>query len=249
MTKPHDSFAFKEVDQEGLETLDAISEAHRFNRWMYETIRPWCKGEILEVGSGIGNISRFFLEEGKQLTLSDLRENYIGYLKEEFSGQPALRAIINLDLVHPDFDQVYADQLGKYDTVFALNVVEHIENDRLALANIRKLLRQGGHCVILVPAYQTLYNRFDKELEHYRRYTKSTLGAAMSDAGYRIAHKQHFNAMGIPGWYISGKLQQNKTIPKGQMSLYNTLVPAFRLVDKVLFNQIGLSVIAVGVKD
>jgi len=54
--------------------------------------------------------------------------------------------------------------------------------------------------------------------------------------------------MGIPGWYISGKLQKNKTIPKGQMSLYNKFVPVFKLVDKLLFNKVGLSVISVGIK-
>ncbi len=249
MSQPHESFAFREIDQEGLNTLDAIAEAHRFNRWMYETIKPWCKGEILEVGSGIGNISRCFLEDGFSISLSDLRQNYLDYLQESFSGHPGLKAIHNLDLVHPDFDTVYAPLLGSFDTVFALNVVEHIQDDVLAMSNIRKLLKTGGNAVILVPAYQTLYNRFDKELEHYRRYTKKTLGDVFGKAGYTILHKQHFNAMGIPGWYISGKLQGNKTIPKGQMSLYNKLVPAFRLVDTVLFRSIGLSVVMIGKKD
>jgi len=54
--------------------------------------------------------------------------------------------------------------------------------------------------------------------------------------------------MGIPGWYISGKLQKNKTIPKSQMSLYDKFVPLFKIVDRVVVNKIGLSVISVGVK-
>jgi hypothetical protein len=52
--------------------------------------------------------------------------------------------------------------------------------------------------------------------------------------------------MGIPGWFVSGKLQKNKTIPKGQMQLYNMLVPIFRLIDKVAFNLAGLSVLSIG---
>jgi hypothetical protein len=55
--------------------------------------------------------------------------------------------------------------------------------------------------------------------------------------------------MGIPGWYFSGSIRKNTTIPKEQISLYNTMVPAFRLVDKLLFNSVGLSVIGVGIKD
>ena len=132
--------------------------------------------------------------------------------------------------------------------MFALNVIEHIYNDDLAIENCYKLLTKNGNCVILVPAFQTLYNQFDKELEHYRRYTKKTLDALIIKSGFTLKHHQYFNLMGILGWYISGKLQGNKTIPKNQMSFYDTMVPAFKLIDKCMFNIAGLSVISVGVK-
>jgi hypothetical protein len=48
------------IDEMGLEILDTIGEVDKFNKWMYNTIVPYCKEEILEIGSGIGNISRFF---------------------------------------------------------------------------------------------------------------------------------------------------------------------------------------------
>lgn len=249
MSPINQSFAFREIDQEGLATLDAIAEAHRFNRWMYETIKPWCKGDILEVGSGIGNISNCFLEDGFTISLSDLRQNYLDHLHESFHQHPGLKATHHLDLVHPDFNQAYASLLGSFDTVFALNVVEHIQDDVLAMSNIKALLKPGGNVVILVPAYQSLYNRFDKELEHYRRYTKSSLSEVFQKAGFKILHKQHFNAMGIPGWYVSGKLQGNKTIPKGQMKFYNIMVPVFRIVDSILFCSVGLSVVMIGRKE
>ncbi len=54
--------------------------------------------------------------------------------------------------------------------------------------------------------------------------------------------------MGILGWYISGKLQKNKTFPEGQMKLYNNMVPLFKIIDKIFLNSIGLSVITVGKK-
>ena len=238
-------FEYKEIDKEGWETLDAIAGAKRFNRWMYDTIKPYCSGKILEVGSGIGNISRQFIEEGANITLSDIREVYCDVLKQNFPGAPVLQ----LDLTHPSFDSVYSDHLGKYDTVFALNVIEHIENETLAIKNCNKLLNRGGKLIILVPAYQQLYNRFDKELEHFRRYNATRLKKLLEHQHFRIVHSQYFNLMGIPGWYVSGKLQKNKTIPKSQMSLYDKLVPIFRLVDRIVVNKIGLSVIAVGIKD
>ncbi|MEM6633712.1 MAG: class I SAM-dependent methyltransferase [Bacteroidota bacterium] len=240
-------FAYKELDQEGLETLQTISEAHRFNEWMFETILPYVvEGPILEVGSGIGNISSFFLERGMPICLSDIRENYCGFLEEKFSQHPQLIDILQLDLVHPQFETEYAEWLGHFHTVYALNVVEHIEDDGLALANIRKLLAPKGRVIILVPAYQMLYNTFDKNLYHYRRYTKSTLSAVFEENSIPVLTKFHFNFIGIFGWILSGSILKKETIPSGQMKLYDTLVPIFRLIDRLLLKQIGLSVIAIG---
>lgn len=238
-------FEYKEIDKEGWETLDAIAEADKFNEWMYQTIKPHCSGKILEIGSGIGNISKFFIDAKADITLSDIRPVYCDVLKNKF---PEAKNVIQLDLTHPSFDVEYAQNLGKYDAVFALNVVEHIKDDALAIRNCHKLLKDGGRLVILVPAYAKLYNRFDRELEHFRRYTKKGLRQMLLKEKFQIKHSQYFNFMGIPGWYISGKLQQNKTIPKSQMSLYNKLVPLFKLVDKFLLNKVGLSVISVGIK-
>lgn len=238
------TFQYKEIDQEGLQTLDVISKADKLNRWMYDTIRPYCQGNILEIGSGIGNISQFFVAEKSNIALTDIRDNYCTILRKKFPEHPVLK----LDLVHPDFEREYASFLGTFDSVFALNVVEHIENDVLAMQNIKKLLKKGGKAIILVPAYQWLYNQFDKELEHYRRYTVSSLRALFSKADFTVLKSWHFNFIGIFGWYVSGKLLRNKTIPEGQMSFYNVLVPAFKIVDSCVFNKIGLSVITVGTK-
>jgi 2-polyprenyl-3-methyl-5-hydroxy-6-metoxy-1,4-benzoquinol methylase len=215
---------------------------------MYETIKPWCTGSVLEIGSGLGNISEFFLNDKASLFLSDIREGYCRTLEERFSGYPALAGVRLIDLADPEFETRYPELIGRFDSVFALNVVEHIFNDRLALENCHKLLKSGGRVVILVPAFQTLYNAFDRELEHYRRYTRKSLIALFQSSGFKIAHSQYFNAAGIAGWFVSGKIQHHKIIPDGQIRLFNKLVFLFRLFDKMIFNSFGLSVIAVGVK-
>ncbi len=242
-------FVYKELDKEGLETLQTISSAKRFNEWMFQTILPFvAEGPILEVGSGIGNISTFFLEKNMPICLSDIRENYCGFLEENFSQEKSLIDVLKLDLVHPHFEEEYAPYIGYFHTVFALNVIEHIEDDTLALANIQKLLAPGGKTIILVPAYQSLYNTFDKNLYHYRRYTRSTLSAVFEKNKIPVLKKFHFNFIGILGWVLSGSILKKDTIPSGQMKLYDRLVPVFKLIDRLLLNQIGLSVIAIGEK-
>ncbi len=242
------NFEFKEVDQEGQDTLDVIAEADKFNRWMYKTVSKSFSGRVLEIGSGIGNISQLVLQDYQDVYLTDIRDNYCERLKEKFGDNPALGAILKMDLTDPEFELKFKDLLGTFDTIFALNVVEHIKDDRLALENCYKLLRKGGRVVILVPAYQSLYNKFDKELEHYRRYTKKSLKKLISEK-FSIERATYFNFIGIFGWWFSGSVLKKKTIPKGQMKLYNKLVPVFRVIDICTFKSMGLSTIVVGRKE
>ncbi|MCD4710321.1 MAG: class I SAM-dependent methyltransferase, partial [Bacteroidales bacterium] len=137
-------------DLTGEATLDVIAEADKFNRWMYQTIKPFCSGRIFEIGSGTGNISRFFIEDHQQIMLSDFREGYCNNLSSRFGNSSGVLGIEVLDLIDPGFDNKFARHFGKFNTVFALNVVEHISDDVLALNNCYKLLAKGGKVVILV---------------------------------------------------------------------------------------------------
>jgi len=241
-------FEFQEKDQRGLSTLETIAKADKFNQWMFNTIAPYCSGRILEIGSGIGNISQFFLESGFDIILSDVRDSYCEALKHKFSKAETQVEVLLIDLAHTEFEDTCVKYQGAFDTVFALNVVEHIKDDHLALKNCRFLLRKGGNLIILVPAFQNLYNTFDAELGHYRRYTKNSLHSLFLANGLDIIHSQYFNLMGILGWFLSGRILRKKTIPRGQMEFYNALVPVFKVLDKIALKSCGLSVIAVGRK-
>lgn len=242
------NFDFKEFDAEGLETLRVISDAVNFNQWTFDTISPFCSGKILEIGSGIGNISECFYKKGYDLTISDIRKNYRDFLMERFPDASSQNKILPIDLVHTEFDNEYREILNSFDTVFSLNVIEHIENDLQAVANCKKLLRPGGKLITLMPGLQSLYNNFDKELFHFRRYNRKSMSALFEKNNLRVLKTFYFNAGGISGWFISGKILNNKIIPAGQMKFFDKLVPVFRLTDKLLMNSIGLSVICVGEK-
>jgi len=241
-------FAFKPVDVEGEDTLNTIALANHLNSWMYNSIKPFCHGKILEIGSGVGNISEYFLNDNSTILLTDIREGYCESLREKFARNTTLLGIEKMNLVDEDFDKKFEKYFGSFDSVFALNVVEHIFDDQLAISNCYKLLKPGGHLVILVPAYQWLFNDFDTQLEHYRRYTRNRLESLFMSSNFSIYHSQYFNAAGIAGWFVSGKIQHHKIIPVGQIRLYNKLVVLFRAFDKMIFNSFGLSVITVGRK-
>ena len=138
-----EAFEFKTIDTEGMATLEAIANANNFNQWMYAVTSKNLTGRILEVGSGIGNISERYLKDGRDIFLSDIRDNYCGYLQERFGANPHCKGVRNIDLVHPQFETEYSDLLASFDGVFALNVVEHIQDDRLSLGALPHSLPLG----------------------------------------------------------------------------------------------------------
>jgi len=241
-------YAFKPVDTEGENTLNTIALANHLNKWMYDSIKPFCHGQILEIGSGVGNISEYFLNDNSSILLTDIRDGYCELLRKKFTGSNTLLGIETMNLVDKDFDKKFEKYFESFESIFALNVVEHIFEDQLALSNCYKLLKPGGQLVILVPAYQWLFNNLDTHLEHYRRYTKKRLESLFVAGNFTIYHSRYFNAAGIIGWHVSGKLQHHKTIPVWQIRLYNNFVGVFKLFDKMIFNSFGLSVITVGKK-
>ena len=230
----------------GYSTLSSISSADKFNRWMYDSIKPYCNGRILEIGGGIGNISECFLNEGDEIMVSELQLEYCDIIRKRFGNHRNLNGVIAMDIVDPEFDSKYASLFGSFDSVFALNVVEHIKDDFKAIANCKKLLKQGGHLVILVPAFQTLFNHFDTALGHFRRYKPKTLRQVFQANKIQVIHFQYFNLIGIAGWWVFGSLFREKVIPEGQMKIFNFFVPVFRIIDKLSNKVLGLSVIMVG---
>ena len=231
----------------GQQTLEVISKADRFNRWIYDTIRPYCHGNILEVGSGIGNISSFFVQDNFQISLSDVDDYYLQTLKSKYGTSSNVEGILLLDLEHGDFENVYEGKQNSFDTIFLLNVLEHIKDDNKAVQNCKYLLKNGGTLIILVPAYSWLYAHLDKTLSHYRRYSLRNLKRLFSRQQLTVRAHFYFNGIGIIAWSYA-KIFRLSAVPATEMRMYDTLVPFGKLIDKIVLGKIGLSAIIIGDK-
>jgi SAM-dependent methyltransferase len=240
---------FGSIDPVGTQTLQVLTKAGRFNEWMYHTILPFLQAEILEIGSGLGNISKYAIRDKLTITLSDINPEYQQFLKEKFLHSPNVRNVLSIDLQQQDFFNSYKDLKERYDTIFLLNVIEHLKNDAAAIENCHFMLKKGGNLVILAPAYPSLYCRFDKELGHYKRYIRKSLIAAFPKPLFSISHSQYFNFVGIAGWFLFGKVLRKKRIGSDEMSIYEKLVPFFKIIDKLTLKRAGLSVIVTGRKN
>jgi len=236
-------------DPVGLHTLEVISKADRFNYWMFDQFRDHLKGEVLEIGSGIGNVSKLVIRDGHMITLSDYNRDYCQILKANFSTNKSVREVLQIDLLDAAFKDRFSSYKEKFDSIFLLNVIEHIPDDNLAIRNCSYLLKKGGHLVVLAPAYSWLYCNFDKELGHYKRYTLGSMTSLLNNHNFKIVKGSYFNFTGIAGWLVFGKLLRRKMLGNGEMSVFNKLVPLSKYFDKLIRNKIGLSIIVTGKKD
>jgi SAM-dependent methyltransferase len=138
----------------------------------------------------------------------------------------------------------FAPLQGKYDTVVCLNVLEHIKEEALALANLRGALAPGGRAVILVPQGPGVYGTLDEVLGHERRYTRESLTAALRSAGFEIDALFDFNRATTPGWWFNGKILRRRHFGRVQLKVMNLSVWLLRRVDSWLPWH-GASLIAV----
>ena len=118
--------------------------------------------------------------------------------------------------------------------MICLNVIEHVEDDRAALSNIKKVLARDGCAIILVPQGAWNYGSLDKVLGHIRRYSAATLQELASDCGLTISHLVGFNRVGSAVWFLNGRIVRRKAFGFMEMWFLNWLTPIFRLMDKLL---------------
>lgn len=224
----------------GHETLERIADSlSQYNDWMYEQIAPHVGNHVLEIGSGIGNLSDYLMGS-ERLCLSDISETYLSILRERFHGIPSV------SIVRWDLDAAPPESLaaGSFDTIICLNVLEHIQDDLAALSRMRSLLRPGGNLILLVPAHPILFNGFDRGLDHYRRYQKTGLRDALVQTGFQPERLWYFNVLGAIGWFINGNVLRKQILPSGQMKLFDRLVPLLKL-ERLAGPPFGISLITV----
>jgi SAM-dependent methyltransferase len=90
---------------------------------------------------------------------------------------------------------------GRFDFVFATDVIEHVDRDDLALAEIARVLAPGGHCLVTVPAFPSLWGHQDVVSHHRRRYRAKPLLALIRQARLEPVVVYHFNyLLFLPIW-------------------------------------------------
>ena len=214
----------------GAGMLDALSQTPRFNRWMADTIRPWVGARVLEIGAGMGNLSRHLASRRQLYIATDIDAEHLARLRVRFQLRPNVK-LMRCDLGVPaDFVPLAAQA----DTVICLNVLEHIEDDATGLANIATALSPGGVAIVLVPQDQSIYGTLDEELHHFRRYSEPELRARLEAAGLAVERVLYFNRITRPGWWFTGSVLKRRSSSRLVLWFFDRLVWLWRLIDPAL---------------
>ena len=220
--------------------LHSLSNTQHFNRWMADSIRPWMGKDVLEIGAGMGNLSRHLIPRHTYV-VSDIDPWYLSYLANMFKCNARV-AVARIDVICQKDVAVYA---GQVDSVVCLNVLEHVADDHLALENMKSMLKMNGYLCVLVPQMPKLYGSLDKVLGHCRRYTRPELCRKLETAGFEVVAVFSFNRVSVPGWWWNGRVMRNKEFGKWQLKIFDMTVWLWRRIDRFL-PWPGLSLVAVG---
>jgi 2-polyprenyl-3-methyl-5-hydroxy-6-metoxy-1,4-benzoquinol methylase len=158
--------------------LEIIEEAHRYGDHVFGLFRPFVGRRVLEVGAGIGTMTRKLMAAADLVIGIEPNASCLARLEANMRGESRF-TLLPCHLEECDLEDLRRKQL---DTVYCVNVLEHIEDDVAALKMFRDAIVSGGHVLIYVPAIQAAYGPLDAELGHHRRYSKRTLSAAFSAA-------------------------------------------------------------------
>jgi len=121
-----------------------------------ETFAPFVCGHVVEYGAGLGTISQLLAPLAQQLTLVEPSTNLAASLRTKFRDEP--KVLVDEDSLEQHAARISA---ATVDTIVMVNVLEHIADDRQALAYLFSILRPGGCILTFVPALQKLMSKID----------------------------------------------------------------------------------------
>ncbi|MES2591418.1 MAG: methyltransferase domain-containing protein [Bacteroidota bacterium] len=230
--------------------FDIVNSDHFWIQWRLNALKKILrffpkKGMALEVGCGNGLVMEQIEQLGYITDGCDLNRVALETISEDVKGKVMLYNIYDRS----------KDLLGKYSMVFLMDVIEHIEDDVDFLKTSAEYLQSDGIVIVNVPAYNSLFSKYDKEVGHVRRYTKRQLAETLNKAGIEPLVVSYWGAFLFPiavvrkmtiGFTPSSGIIKRGMTPPGKLA--HLFLKALMKMESILPFAVpfGTSVIAIG---
>ncbi len=213
------------------EDLERLGTADRFFSWVLEEFAPYLDGRVLEVGAGLGMITRRLVQgrPGVEVVALEPAANVYG-------GLASFAALNRQVTARQQTLHDYLATMDKlFDAVLYLNVLEHIHDDARELRLAAAALRPGGALLVFGPALEWLYSELDHKAGHYRRYSVNRLRALVDAAGFEVVSLHYLDTIGVLPYFVAYRLLRRPVISGSTMWGYDRLlVPLSRLAQRLV---------------
>ena len=222
------------MDYPGKE-LEIFDKAVFWRKYIYFLVKKYLKNDLLEVGAGIGSFTKNYKNEFTQITLTELDKNNIKRLKKRFKNTKI------------KIESKFTSKINrKFNSILYMNVLEHIKNDTREINTSLSKLNKSGYLVILVPAHNELYTKFDKEIGHFRRY-KINFFQKLKLKNSKIVKLQYLDCLGYFLYYMNKMFYKNEIYPsENKIFIWDKFfTPLTFFFDKFLNYRFGKNVLCV----
>ncbi len=222
----------KDYDAFGLDLLFLNEESHFWfitrKEFIIKNLLKFINknDSILDLGCGTGNIAKYFIDNGfLNVSVADMHLNGLKYARSN-----GISNCYKFDILKPPFED-------EFDAICMFDVIEHIQEDKHVLDNVRKMLKNKGKIVITVPAHQWLWSKLDEISGHKRRYTKQQIKELMKNSGFTKLYVRYFFISLVSLLYLRKILMDKKS----NLNLKN--IEEIELKINPFLNQLLLSIV------
>jgi SAM-dependent methyltransferase len=217
-------------------SLINIEEGHfwfearnEFLTWILGKYFPQAES-FLEIGCGTGYVLMNFKEQFPQLRFSGA-ELLVDGLKFARERNP------KADLFQMDAREIPFE--NEFDVIGTFDMLEHIEEDELVLAQMYKAIRPGGGLMLAVPQHRWLWSKLDDISLHQRRYERRELVRKVEATGFKIEYAGSFNSILAPLMLMRLRYY----LPFFKVEFYNSFSTSSAWLNKILYKLLQLELV------
>ena len=138
----------------------------------------------------------------------------------------------------------------QFDTVVCMDVINHVADDRVTMAQMAKVTKPGGRLIVVAPAYPSLHGKRDEALGHLRRYSRTQLRTLVEEHGFTIRRMRYWNFISLAPYWLMERVFKRPVPEQIRWGNWNGRRPSplyrflgwwYRAVENRLLWPIGLT--------